>query len=518
MPDSLRILFIGETGADAIAAELRRGGYDPAFERATTREELDAALATGCDIAISDFAVGGFGALEALRTIVEKGIDLPLIVVSGEIAEADALAALKAGAADHLRRGALTRLNAAVERELRASQMRRARSRLEEQFRQAQKMEAVGRMAGGVAHDFNNLLTIITGYSELLLTGGELKDSQRAAIEEIRRAAERGGQLTHQLLAFSRRQPLATHKVLVNDLVLRIERMLHRLIGEDIELAVVTAASRDCVEVDAGGLEQVIMNLVVNARDAMPNGGKLTIETATLHLGEAFTAKQLGVQPGVHLAISITDTGVGMDEATLSHLFEPFFTTKEPGRGTGLGLATAYGIIRQSRGAIAMLSELGKGTTARIYLPVADSEPETEAAQRVVAQAGATGAETILLVEDEAHVRKLIAGVLTSRGYRVLEAARGEEAIRLARTHQGFLHLALVDVVMPEMSGPDLIRQIEPLRPGLRVLFISGHAEEAVVNHGLPASCAFLQKPFLPEALAGKVREVLDAGSQTAND
>ena len=511
MPDSLRILFIGETGSDSIAAELRRGGYDPAFERATTREELDEALSTGCDIAISDFAVGDFGALEALRTILEKGIDLPLIVVSGEIAEADALAALKAGAADHLRRGALTRLNAAVERELRASQMRRARARLEEQFRQAQKMEAVGRMAGGVAHDFNNLLTIITGYSDLLLSGGQLKESQRTALEEIRRAAERGGQLTHQLLTFSRREPLAPHTVRVNELVIHIEAMLHRLIGEDIELVVVPAASRDCVQVDAGGLEQVIMNLVVNARDAMPNGGKLTIETATLHLSETFTAKQLGVQPGLHLAVSVTDTGVGMDEGTLSHLFEPFFTTKEPGRGTGLGLATAYGIIRQSGGAIAMLSELGKGTTARIYLPVADPEPETAAAQVVVAPADTTGAETILLVEDEARVRKLIAGILASRGYRVLEAARGEEAIRLARTHQGSLHLALVDVVMPEMSGPDLIRQIEPLCPGLRVLFISGHTEEAMVNHGFSESAAFLQKPFLPDALAGKVREVLDA-------
>jgi signal transduction histidine kinase len=511
MSDPLRILFIGEIGADSIAAELSRGGYDPTFERAATREELNAALASGCDIAISDFAMGDFGALEALRIILEKGIDLPLIVVSGEIPEADVLAALKAGASDHLRRGALMRLNAAVEREIRAAKTRRGRARLEEQFRQAQKMEAVGRMAGGVAHDFNNLLTIITGYSDLLLGGGELKDTQRAALEEIRRAAERGGQLTHQLLAFSRREPLAPHTLRVNELVIHIEKMLHRLIGEDIELVAIPAASRDVVQVDAGGLEQVIMNLVVNARDAMPNGGKLTIETATLQLSESFTARQLGVRPGLHVAISITDTGSGMDDDTLSHVFEPFFTTKGPGRGTGLGLATAYGIVRQSGGAIAMLSELGKGTTARIYLPLADLEPEPKAPEPIAATAVPAGAETILLVEDETRVRKLIAGVLTSRGYTVLEAARGEEAIRLARTHERRVDLAVVDVVMPEMSGPDLIRQIAPLRPDMRVLYISGHTEEAIAHHGIPESGAFLPKPFLPDTLAAKVREVLDA-------
>ena len=510
MSEPLRILLIGETATEAIVAELRRGGYDPAFERAATLEELDAALDTACDIAIADFGAGGFGALQALRTIAEKGVDLPLIVVSGEAAEADVLAALKAGAADHLRRGALMRLNAAVERELRAATLRRGRARLEEQFRQAQKMEAVGRMAGGVAHDFNNLLTVITGYSDLLLGGGDLNEAQRAALEEIRRAAARGGQLTHQLLTFSRRQPLESHLVRVNELVIHIEKMLHRLIGEDIELVTIPGASQDGVEVDAGGLEQVIMNLVVNARDAMPNGGKLTIETATLHLGESFTAKQLGVKAGLHVAVSITDTGAGMDEDTLSHMFEPFFTTKAPGRGTGLGLATAYGIIRRSGGAIAMLSEVGKGTTARIYLPVAQARVETAAVERAAARRETTGAETILLVEDEQGVRKLIAGLLASRGYTVLEAERGEEALRLAATHGGSVDLAVVDVVMPEMSGPELVRQIGTVRPKMRVLYISGHTEEAIALHGLPESVAFLRKPFVSDSLASKVREVLD--------
>jgi signal transduction histidine kinase len=511
MSQPLRILYIGESGADSVADELRRGGYDPALERASTREELIAALRTGCDIAIGDFSSGDLGALEALKLIREQDVDLPLIVVSGEVGEAEVLTALKAGAADHLKRGSLMRLNAAVERETGAVRMRRDRARLEEQFRQSQKMEAVGRLAGGVAHDFNNVLTVITGYSDLLLAGNDLTESTRSALEEIRRSAERGGQLTQQLLAFSRRQPLDPRVVRVNQLIIRMEEMLRRLIGEDIELVAIPAASQDAVEVDAGRLEQVIMNLVVNARDAMPGGGKLTIETNTFQLSESFSARQLGVQPGLHVAISVTDTGLGMDQETLSHAFEPFFTTKAPGRGTGLGLATAYGIIRQSGGAIAILSEPGKGTTARIYLPVKESPPETEAAEDA-APMSLAGDETILLVEDDARVRKLIAGLLKTRGYRILEAAGSEEAVELAKLHEGPLHLALVDVVMPEMSGPELIRRVAPFHPAMRVLYISGYTEEAIQHHGIPESSGvFLRKPFNPDTLARKVREVLDA-------
>jgi two-component system, cell cycle sensor histidine kinase and response regulator CckA len=278
----------------------------------------------------------------------------------------------------------------------------------------------------------------------------------------------------------------------------------------------IAAAPNDVVEADAGRLEQVIMNMVVNARDAMPNGGKLTIETGVVQISEAFSAKQLGVAAGPYVTISIVDTGIGMDESTQSHLFEPFFTTKNPGRGTGLGLATAYGIIRQSGGAIGIMSQVGKGTTVRIYLPPAKSD--SLAAPENAAHAGPlTGIETILLVEDEARVRKLIVDVLTARGYRVLEATRGEEAIRLCKMHHGEIHLAVVDVVMPEISGPELVRQIAPLRPGTNVLYISGYTDEAIVHHGIPESgAAFLQKPFLPDALARKVREVLDARKNSA--
>jgi two-component system cell cycle sensor histidine kinase/response regulator CckA len=517
MPQPLRVLFIGEAGADAIAAELRQGDYEPTFEQVDTAQQLAAALDGKWDIAISDFAGSGVGAVKALKAIQEKGVDLPLIVVSGsKIKETDVLAALKAGAADHLTRKNLMRLNAAVEREIRAAVLRRERNRLEEQFRQAQKMEAVGRLAGGVAHDFNNLLTVITGYSDMLLASSDLKPPQRTALEEIRRSAERGGALTHQLLAFSRRQPLEARMVRINELILQIEKLLRRLIGEDIELVTIPAASQDIVEADPGRLEQVIMNLVVNARDAMPNGGKLTIETGTAHLSEVFSAKQLGVSPGRYVVISISDTGIGMDETTQSHLFEPFFTTKNPGRGTGLGLATAYGIIRQSGGAIQITSQLGQGTTVRIYLPPAATK--APAAEKGAQKAGKlTGKETILLVEDEARVRKLIVDVLTARGYQVLEATRGEEAMRLCKAHGGVIDMAVVDVVMPEINGPDLVRQLVPLRPRMLVLYISGYTDEAIVHHGIPESgAAFLQKPFLPDALARKVREVLDGRGNAA--
>jgi len=519
MSIALHVIYVGDNGAGAVQAELARGGYRPTFRHVSSEAEMVQALESRFDIAVSDFSVGDFGALQALRIIQERGLDLPLIVVSGKAEDSEVLAALKAGAADHLTRRNLLRLNAAVERELTGVRMRRERVRLEEQFRQSQKMEAVGRLAGGVAHDFNNLLTVITGYSDMLLASRDLKETQRTALEEIRRSAERGGALTHQLLAFSRRQPLEARSVRLNDLVMQLQKLLRRLIGEDIELVTIPAAAEDCVEADPGRLEQVIMNLVVNARDAMPRGGTLTIETAVVHLDESFSAKRLGVRPGKHVVIAISDTGIGMDEKTQSHLFEPFFTTKSAGQGTGLGLATAYGIIRQSGGAIAFQSELGKGTTARIYLPVAEPRKRTPQVDEATLQAPVNGAETILVVEDETRVRKLMAGVLSARGYRVIEATRGEEALRLAQEQSGGIDLAVVDVVMPEMSGPEFVRRLRPMCPEMRVLFISGYTDEAIVHHGIEESgAAFLQKPFLPDGLARKVRQVLDSRSNSANE
>jgi two-component system cell cycle sensor histidine kinase/response regulator CckA len=517
MSTPLRVLFIGQTGADAVLAEISSGGYKPSCETVTAPEDLRKALASSWDVAIACSVGGTLGALKALSLIQEKRIDLPVIVVTGRIKEADVVAVLKAGAADHITRPNLMRLNAAIERELRAARLRRERNRLEEQFRQAQKMEAVGRLAGGVAHDFNNLLTVITGYSDLLLARRDrLQEAHCVALEEIRRSAERGGALTNQLLAFSRRQPLENRAVHLNELVIQIQKMLRRLVGEDIEMVTIPAASEDLVEADPGRLEQVIMNLAVNARDAMPDGGKLTIETGTVHLGEEFATTHLGVHPGAYATISVIDTGVGMDEDTKSHIFEPFFTTKRPGHGTGLGLASAYGIVRQSGGAIGVISDPGVGTTMRIYLPLSKGENPRHI-QRPASAERLDGAETILLVEDEARVRKLILDVLTARGYVVLEATRGEEALRLCRQYKRKIHLSIIDVVMPEMSGPNLVRQLKPLKPQMRVLYISGYADEAIVHHGiLRSGAAFLQKPFVPDTLVRKVREVLDASHSSA--
>jgi len=416
---------------------------------------------------------------------------------------------LKAGAADHITRDHLPRLGATVRRELSQAEGRRERSRLEQQFRQAQKMEAVGRLAGGVAHDFNNLLTLITGYADLIAAGSALEPAQRAALDEIQRAAERGGALTHQLLAFSRGQPFSPRTVPLNTLLVHMEKMLSRLIGEDIELITVAAAEPANVRTDPGQLEQVVMNVVVNARDAMPGGGKVIIETANAQVDQTYAGPNVDLKPGSYVVLAVSDTGMGMDPETVTHLFEPFFTTKAPGKGTGLGLATAYGIVKQSGGAISVYSEPGRGTTVKIYLPSAEAIAAVEAAEQSPA-AALRGSETILVLEDEARVRKLVCEVLAGRGYRVLEAVRGEEAIRMAAEHRGRIHLLLTDVVMPEMSGPQVLEQIRARHPNMKVLFMSGYTDEAMMHHGiLDSGAPFLQKPFLPDALARKVREVL---------
>ncbi len=510
----LRVLLIEASEADSLSlvGELRNSGYDPFCVRVQTASQFRQALREKWDAILSDCELPRFSALDALRILHEKSLDIPFVVVASAQHECNVREVFKAGASDFIRKDEPARLHVALDRELRAAEGRHERKRLEEQLRHAQKLEAVGRLAGGVAHDFNNLLTIISGYSELLLAGDDLQRSQRAALDEIRRAAQRGGALTHQLLAFSRRQPMAASIVHVNDLLMNMEKMLRRLIGEDIELVTLPVAAKDTVKTDPGRLEQVIMNLVVNARDAMPNGGKLTIETGAVYLDETDVAQQVELKPGPHVVLTIADTGIGMDADTRSHLFEPFFTTKAPGRGTGLGLATAYGIIRQSAGSISIASEQGQGATVTIYLPLAAAGAEAKEASQE-AQAALTGFETVLLVEDEPRVRKLISDLLSAKGYHVLEAGRGEEALRLAESHPGPIHLALLDVVMPEMSGPEVGRLISTRRPETRLLYISGYTDEAIVHHGLlDMGANFLQKPFLPQTLAARVREILDAG------
>ncbi len=519
MPDvPLRALIIESSEFDCLqlAEQLRQGGYALSFQWVDTAERFQEALREKFDVILSEYLLPSFGALEALRILKEKGSDVPFIVVSSSANDRIVHAALTAGAGDVIGRNEPIRLAAALSRELRAAAARRERKHLEEQFRHAQRLEAVGRLAGGVAHDFNNLLTIISGYAELLLVGNSLEETQRAAIEEINRAAQRGGALTHRLLAFSRRQPLATRTVHLNEVLVNMERMLRPLIGEDIELITVPAALEDTIKTDPGQLEHAILNLVVNARDAMPNGGKLTIETGEELVDVDRAAASVDLKPGPYVVLTITDTGVGMGEEIRSHAFEPFYTTKAPGRGTGLGLATAYGIVRQCGGSIALDSEEGAGTTVTIRLPrvVAPAEREQAAGPH---EGPVGGCETILLVEDEPRVRKLIYNVLTARGYLVLEASRGAAAVRFAEFYEEPIHLAILDVVMPEMSGPEVGSRLARLRPDTRLLYISGYTDEAIVQHGIVDSgVAFLQKPFLPNVLAAKVREVLDVAPAAA--
>ncbi len=382
----------------------------------------------------------------------------------------------------------------------------------EAQLQQAQKMEAVGRLAGGMAHDFNNLLTVIRGYSELFLGRLGPTDAMRKDMEEVKKAADRATGLTRQLLAFSRRQFIAAKVLDLNALVANMDGMLRRLIGEDIvEFNTDLDASIDAIKADPGQIEQVIMNLVVNARDAMPTGGRLTIETRNVTIGEEASLAGAGVAPGSYVLLAIRDNGQGMDAETQSHLFEPFFTTKEKGKGTGLGLSTVYGIVRQSGGNIFVESALGLGTTFRIYFPRVEHEaPGTVAGVEVIDPA--RGHETILLVEDEPAVRGLVLETLQLQGYTVLEARHGIEALLTSARHSGPIHLLLTDVVMPQMSGPEVAEKILTIRPEIKVLYMSGYPDHPVFEQGdVSRQGGFLPKPFSPPALAQKVREVLDS-------
>ena len=384
------------------------------------------------------------------------------------------------------------------------------RKLLEEQLRQSQKMEAIGQLAGGVAHDFNNLLTAINGYSGLALQRIDDNHPLRGYLEEIKKAGDRAANLTRQLLAFGRKQILQPLPINLNDVVTDMNKMLRRLIGEDIVLTAKLDSALKRIKADPGQIEQVLVNLVVNARDAMPQGGNLTIETATVELDQDYADRHVGVVPGQFVMLAVSDTGTGMDEATQAKIFDPFFTTKEKGKGTGLGLSTVYGIVKQSGGSIWVYSERGHGTTFKVYLPQMAIEPPR--AEAIVALPEPRGVETILLVEDEDVVRGLAKQILEQSGYKVLAAARGEEAIRLCLQSADPIHLVLTDVVMPETSGKEVADRLRELLPGLRVLFMSGYTDEAIVHHGvLDSNVEFIQKPFTPAALVRKVREVLDS-------
>ncbi|MGE3510075.1 MAG: ATP-binding protein, partial [Vicinamibacterales bacterium] len=381
----------------------------------------------------------------------------------------------------------------------------------EDLLRHAQKMEAVGRLAGGIAHDFNNLVTVILGYSELALDELPADHPLADAIGQIRTAGESAAGLTRQLLAFSRRQILAPKTIDLNAVLLRLRLLLRRVIGDDIQLHLNLTPTLATVEVDPGEIERVVMNLAVNARDAMPDGGHLTIESAIVQLDEAYASAHPGTAAGPHVMLAVSDSGTGMDEETQRQVFEPFFSTKGIGQGTGLGLATVYGIVRQSGGSIWVYSEAGRGTTFKIYLPRATSHPAGDAGERSAPDTW-RGSETVLVIEDQPELRTLVCGALQRYGYRVLSATSGEEAFQISAEHQGALDLLLTDVVMAGLNGRRVAQRLHLERPQMRVIYMSGYTDQTIVRHGvLEPGLAFLQKPFTIQTLLRRVRETLDA-------
>ena len=633
MTTALRVLIVEDSEEDALflVRELRRGGYEAAYQRVDSPSAVRATLERETwDLVISDYNIPGFGGLEALALVRDRGLDIPFIFVSGTISEDQAVAAMKAGASDYFAKGQLKRLLPAIERELREAKGRAAKRetdmrlaklvehapigifrstragkvlsvnaalvrmlgyataaevidldmardvyadpaerqrlldehpytdreydemeatwkrkdgtplhvellgravrsaagtiesyetfvrdvteqrRLQRELVQAQKMEAVGRLAGGIAHDFNNLLTAILGSAELALETLPAGAPEREEVDEVRKAALRAADLTRQLLAFSRQQVIVPKVLNPNDVVGGMDKMLRRLLGEDVELRAALASDLGVVKVDPSQLEQVVLNLAVNARDAMPDGGTLTIETQNIELDQQYVQGHLSAQPGPYVMLAVSDTGVGMDAGTQARIFEPFFTTKEKGRGTGLGLATVYGIVKQSGGWIWVYSEPGHGTAFKVYFPrvAAVAAPATAS---VAPPTSVRGSETILVVEDDETIRNLVLKVLKGNGYTVLAAANGDEAERVAGQHRGRIHLLITDVVLPGLSGPEVARRLVTTRTDTRVLYLSGYTNDAVLRRGvLEAGVAFLQKPFTPGVLGRKIREVLD--------
>jgi two-component system cell cycle sensor histidine kinase/response regulator CckA len=515
---SVRLLLVEDDHEDYLLTGKLLGESERTSFAVTWVRTCDAALLeleSEYDICLVDYRLGADSGLEVIEGALARGFRGPIVLLTGRGDHDVDVQAMKAGAADYLVKDQLSA--ELLERVIRHSIERRAAelalSRSEEQLRQAQKMEAVGSLAGGVAHDFNNLLSIVLSYSELIASGLDKNDPILADLLQISEAGMRAAGLTQQLLAFSHQQVLQPKVLDLNEVFAKMEKMLRRLIGEDIELRSVVAPALRRIKADRGQLEQIVMNLAVNARDAMPSGGTLTIETKDVVLSEADAAKHVGAEPGPHVLLSVRDTGTGMAQATLARIFEPFFTTKEVGRGTGLGLATVFGIVRQSGGLIHVESKLGVGTTFEVYFPVVESvlsihteAPETE-------RRSLLGTETILLVEDEERVRALVRTILIRYGYVVLDAQSGGDAFLLCEQHADTIDLLLTDVVMPRMSGRQLAERLLLVRPEMKVLYMSGYTSDAVVRHGvLDSTIAFIQKPITPSSLARKVRETLDFG------
>jgi two-component system cell cycle sensor histidine kinase/response regulator CckA len=516
----LRVLVVEDSEDDAalLLRELRRGGYDVSHERVDTAAAMTAALdKQEWDLVVSDHSMPHFSGSAALSLLRGKESGVPFIFISGTMGEEAAVAALKDGAQDYLMKSNLTRLVPAVQRELREAGERLEHKRLERQVLQLQKFEAIGRLAGGIAHDFNNAIGAILGWAELAsdeaLVGSRLHERLQKICAQARRAAA----LTSQLLAFARQQVLQRRKINLNALVEEGTSLLRKVIGEDIDVRIVPAADLRVAMADPVQIDQVLMNLCLNARDAMPKGGRLIIETHNIEFDQEYCRLHTYVHPGSYVLLTVSDTGMGMDAATIEHIFEPFFTTKEVGKGTGLGLATVFGIVKQHGGFINVYSEPGRGTTFRVYLP--SDSGAAEPAKTGGDGRPQRGTEIILLAEDHEGLRELGKETLEALGYQVILAENGSEAVALFKSNAARVDAVVVDVVMPGMSGPDAYAQMCAIRPSLGVVFATGYtAEAASLTSLVEKGASVLQKPFTATSLSKAIRDVLEKSTSRVSD
>lgn len=518
MTTPLRVLHLESNRheSDRVETMLTGGDIPCVIHRVESRAAYISALTDGrVDLILAEYNLPRCDGRTALELARRLAPGVPVIFVSATVLEKQRIELQSGGATDCIPKEELDRLVPSVRRVRREQQERAGRLQAEAalsesraQFRQVQKLEAVGRLAGGLAHDFNNLLTVIMGQSQVLLSEMDREDPLRGRVEEMHKAGDRARILIRQLLAFSRKQPSEAKVLNLNRILVDFEPMLRRLIGEDIQLILRPSMDDLRVKADPALLEQVVMNLAVNARDAMPTGGKLTIETAVTDLDHTPLYHISPLAPGAYVRLSVADSGCGMTPEVQAHMFEPFFTTKEEGKGTGLGLATVFGIVTQGGGGLDVTSKTGEGTRFDVYLPRVEAEIETSVSEQAI-MPSPRGHETILLVEDDENVRVLMADELRKYGYRIVEARNGVEACLVATPYIKKLRLLLTDIVMPGMSGVELARNLRVIKPGLKVLFISGYTDDIGVGAGDPATL-YLQKPFTPEVLAEKVREVLN--------
>ncbi len=522
MKSPLHILHLEDDPDDAalIQATLEAEGIICVTARVENRRDFVAALERGgIDLVLSDFALPAFNGLAATEIVRTKWPGLPVILLSGTMGEELAIDSLKSGATDYVLKERLGRLAPAVRRAMQEVDARAEYRRLEAQFIEAQKMEVIGQLASGVAHDFNNILMIMMGHNDLITSMLSLDSPLLKNTEQIRHASERAGALTRQLLVFSRKQTVQAVVLDLNDVVKDLDKMLRQLVDENIKMTIVPGKEIARVKADSGYVGQVLMNLVVNARDAMPNGGKLTIATRNVTLDENYARAHTGAIPGDFVMLSVSDTGIGMTDEVKARLFEAFFTTKPKGKGTGLGLATCRTIVQQSGGHIGVYSEAGKGTTFKIYFPRVE-QPLPVAAKPIPTAPLARGTETLLIVEDDPFVRHLACGVLQGQGYEVLAASNGEDGLHVVREHKGPpIRLVVTDVIMPLMGGKVMSEWLLTTHPNIKILFTSGYTDDAIAQHGvLEPSVAFLPKPYTPSILASKVREMLDAPQTGARE